>query len=376
MVKRGENIYKRKDGRWEGRYKKSRSKNGRIIYGYIYGKTYSEAREKLLEKKQQYSGNTNRVFEGTLAEWLDYWLYTAIKDQVKQSTWTSYESKIRNHIIPSLGKKKLHLLEKEHINMFVQQLSTENYSDNTTKNIITILKISINYAVDNGYLVTNPCRSISISFTSKSNAVHALTTNEQKKLEALAFEEKGSSAVIIGLATGMRVGEICGLRWADIDFEQEMINVNCTLQRIPNPDDLNRTKVLISTPKTKSSIRKIPLGKFLKMYLLKKYGESDSKYVVSTNGNHTEPRMVNYHLRKLVRQAGITPIHFHVLRHTFATRCVENGVDISSLSKLLGHRSTKLTLDTYADSLWEKRREAMAVIDQRQFDYSEVINRQ
>lgn len=367
MAKRGENIYKRKDGRWEGRYKKSRNENGRIVYGYIYGKKYSEVRKKLSEKLVYYPATDLKTFDGTVAEWLDYWLNTAIKSQVKQSTWTSYESKLRLHIIPFLGNKKLHLIEKKHITAFLQQLSTRNYSENTIQNIFTILSSSFNYAVETGNLAINPCRKLSISSRRRTREVHALSIEQQRRLESLAFEEAGCSAVIISLATGMRVGEISGLKWTDIDFDYGIINVTCTLQRIPDPNQLGQTKVLIDTPKTKSSLRKIPLAKYLKKYLLEKKRSSDSEYVVSSNGHFAEPRVINYRLRRLIMQSGLVPFHFHVLRHTFATRCIENNVDISSLSKLLGHTSVKLTLDTYADSLWEKRREAVQIIDRLQF---------
>nr|WP_269092743.1 tyrosine-type recombinase/integrase [Enterococcus sp. BWR-S5] len=301
---------------------------------------------------------------------MDYWLYTAIKEQVKQSTWTSYESKLRNHIVPFLGNKKLHLVEQKDVQAFLEQLSTKKYSENTIQNVFTILSSSFNYAVQTGQLAVNPCRKLTVSSRNKVREVHALSIEQQKKLEQLAFQETGCSAVIIGLATGMRVGEICGLRWSDIDFDYGIIHVTRTLQRIPDPDNLRQTKVLIDTPKTKSSIRKIPLAKRLKKYLLEKRKSSDSEYVVSINGHFAEPRVINYRLQRLIERTGLESFHFHMLRHTFATRCIENNVDISSLSKLLGHTSVKLTLDTYADSLWEKRKEAMQIIDRLQFKNS------
>ncbi|WP_321386779.1 site-specific integrase [uncultured Enterococcus sp.] len=367
MGKRGENIYRRKDGRWEGRYKKSRSKDGRIIYGYIYGKKYNEVRKKLLEIKVYYPEFTGELFDGTLSEWLEYWLYTAIQQNVKLSTWTSYESKIRNHINPFLGKEKLHLIEKRHINAFLQQLSTRKYSENTTKNIFTILSSSLNYAVENGYLAKNPCKGLSLSSKGKLKDIRALSVEQQKKLEELAFKDTSCSAVIIGLATGMRVGEISALRWSDIDFDYGIINVNRTLQRVPDPTNHGQTKVIVGSPKTQSSLRKIPLAKNLREYLLEKKRFSRSEYVVCSKQQFAEPRVINYRLKKLIKGSGIEPFHFHTLRHTFATRCIENNIDVSSLSKLLGHTSVKLTLDTYTDSLWKKRKEAMETIDSLQF---------
>ncbi|WP_086350723.1 tyrosine-type recombinase/integrase [Candidatus Enterococcus clewellii] len=367
MSKRGENIYRRKDGRWEGRYKKSRNREGHIIYGYIYGKKYNEVRKKLLERKVYYPEQTGDIFAGSLSEWLDHWLYVAIKNKVKLSTWTSYESKIRNHINPFLGKIKLQLIERRHISTFLQELSTRQYSENTIKNIFTILSSSLNYAVENGCLIKNPCKGLSLSSRGKRRDIRALSMEQQKKIEALAFKENDCSAVIISLATGMRIGEISALKWTDIDFEYEIINVNHTLQRIPDPNNRGQTKVIIGSPKTKSSLRKIPLAKNLKKYLLERKKFSDSDYVVCSNHRFAEPRVINYRLKKLIEKTGMESFHFHTLRHTFATRCIENNIDVSSLSRLLGHTSVKLTLDTYTDSLWKKRKEAMETIDSLQF---------
>lgn len=368
MGKRGENIYKRKDGRWEGRYRKSRNREGRILYGYIYGKKYNDVRKRLLEKKVHYLEYTGETFEGTLSEWLDHWLFVVIKNNVKLSTWTSYESKIRNHINPFLGREKLHLIEKKHLSAFLQQLSTCKYSENTIKNIFNILNSSLNYAVETGWLSRNPCKGLSFSPKEKRQDIRALSIEQQKKLEEFAFEESECSAIIIGLATGMRVGEISALKWTDIDFEYGVINVNRTLQRIPDPANQGQTKVIMGSPKTKSSFRKIPLATNLKNYLLEKKESSHSDYVVCSNQGFAEPRVINYRLKRVIKQTGLAPFHFHVLRHTFATRCIENNIDISSLSKLLGHTSVKLTLDTYTDSLWKKRKEAMEIIDSLQFE--------
>lgn len=323
-------------------------------------------REELSKKKLVYLDVDIDEFQGTFAEWTAYWMNEVLKRQVKPSTWTSYESKFRNHILPVLGKIKLQELEKKHIQGFIHQLKMENYADNSIKNILSILKSNINYAVSHDFLVKNPCKNISISSKGKK-AIRVLSIEEQKRLEAFALQEKGCSAVILGLATGMRIGEICGLQWSDIDFDNSVITVQRTLQRIPDPENLKKTKVICSTPKTTSSFRIIPLPKYLKRYLLSRVDMNTSAYVVSINGKFAEPRIINYRLKKLLEKAQLEPFSFHTLRHTFATRCVENGVDVTSLSKLLGHTSTKLTLDIYTDSLWEMRKEAMELISRNQF---------
>ncbi|MBL1229754.1 site-specific integrase [Enterococcus sp. BWB1-3] len=369
MSRKGENIYKRKDGRWEGRYKKSRNKENRLIYGYIYGKRYSEVKEKLIKYQSEFIDSNKTIYSGTTSEWFTYWLHKVVKNRVKPSTWSSYESKIRNHIIPFLGRKKLNQLERTDVMALIEFLLSQGYSINMVKTILTILKNSLNYAAVNGHLNKYPYKNIVLP-SIKRKGIRSLSVEEQKALEEAAFRNTYYSAVIISLATGMRIGEISGLRWEDIDFTREIISVNRTLQRIPDPDNQNTTMIIMGEPKTKSSLRKIPLAVNLKNYLVKLKKSSYSEYVVSCSEGFTEPRVINYHFKKLLKYTGIRNINFHCLRHTFATRCVENGADIASLSKILGHTSIKLTLDTYTDSFWEKRKEAMNLIDLEQFNRS------
>nr|OTP53695.1 hypothetical protein A5881_000592 [Enterococcus termitis] len=191
----------------------------------------------------------------------------------------------------------------------------------------------------------------------------ALTVNEQKQLEYFAFKEKGCSAIILALYSGLRIGEISGLKWSDIDFENGTIYVNRTIFRVNSHSEGRKTEVLVGIPKTDQSSRVVPLAGNLKNYLLAKKALSASSYVVSCKNKMTEPRVIRYRFKKVVEASGIRNIHFHSLRHTFATRCLEERVDISSLSKLLGHTSAKMTLDTYADSVLESRQKAIFKID-------------
>lgn len=164
----------------------------------------------------------------------------------------------------------------------------------------------------------------------------------------------------------MRIGEISGLKWTDINFEENLIQVKRTVSRILNEEGITyKTKVDMDKPKTWDSERIIPLAENLKKYLLERRRKQDSEYVVSCKGRFAEPRVINYRFQKIVSNLDIGNIHFHVLRHTFATRCLENGADIASLSRLMGHQSTRMTLDIYTDSLLEKRQEVIQTLDQR-----------
>lgn len=366
LSRKGENIYKRKDGRWEGRYMKARNEHGKIIYGYIYGKRYAHVKKKLAELKVQYSFSHNNLnlYQGTVQEWLNYWLDGLMRKKIKLSTYSSYRLRIDKYINPFLGRKQLIQVKSREIEEFVNYLTNLNLSSATVHSIVTVLKSAMNKAFLESYILSNPCNNLSLSTVAMSE-ISALSLKDQEKIEQIALNEKACSAVILALYTGLRIGEISGLKWSDIDFEKDIIHIKRTLYRISNTVNNRKTEIIMAEPKTKSSKRSIPLAKNLKNYLLDKRKIDTSEYVISCKGSYAEPRVISYRFKKSMKQAGIRSIHFHVLRHTFATRCVEQGIDIATLSKLLGHASIKLTLDTYTDSLWENRKAAVSVIDHK-----------
>ncbi|WP_430601990.1 hypothetical protein IGJ02_002172 [Enterococcus sp. DIV0724b] len=374
MSKRGENIYKRKDGRWEGRYRKGRNKEGRIIYGYVYGKQYNEAKEKLSKKNADYSiyGETVVQEEMMVDEWLNYWLNILMKNRIKPSTYSNYRGRIRRHLSPFFKNKQLSELETADIDRFIYSLYLSELSPNTIRSIISMLRSALKKAVNDNRISKNPCQGVLLPALTKPK-IKSLDRKQQKKLEQIALYKKECSAEIIALYTGMRIGEISGLKWEDIDFKHNKIFVKRTISRIPSVTEPHKTEIIIGKPKSINGERAIPISKNLKRYLLEKKQKSTSIFVISCKNSFTEPRIINYRFKKIVEESKIGPVHFHALRHTFATRCVESGIDIATLSKILGHASTKMTLDIYTDSLWETRRSAMMVID-RQLNYDEKIH--
>lgn len=367
VARRGENIYKRKDGRWEGRYVKSRDAKGKIVFGYVYAKKYTDLRKKLSLKKAEYSNGVEdqELYKGTVDEWMTYWLNYLMAKKIKDSTYSNYNGRLKQHINPYFRDIQLVDLTTAHVEAFIHHLLSLGLSAKTTHCVVNILKSAIRKAVTEGLLTKDPCAGVILPRLKKSS-VSALTKIEQDRLEYVAWRELECSPVVLSLYTGMRIGEISALRWQDIDFAANIISVEHTLQRIMVSDgNERRTKVIISQPKTSASQRSIPLAKNLKSYLLEKKKTSTSEFVISRGEGYAEPRLINYRFKKLLKAANIAEVNFHVLRHTFATRCVEEGVDIATLSKLLGHTSIKLTLDTYTDSMWENRKRAVSLLDRK-----------
>lgn len=176
-----------------------------------------------------------------------------------------------------------------------------------------------------------------------------LSNKERKKLENYLLDniKLSNICILLSLYTGLRVGEICGLQWKDIDFRQGSLIVTKTVERISLGN--GKTKVVVSEPKTESSLRKVYMPPFI-IELLKAYKDEDEKYILSGKSKPTEPRTLQYRFEKILQSADIRDMSFHALRHTYATLCIEKGMDIKTLSELLGHSDVKITLNTYVHS--------------------------
>ncbi|MBX8935325.1 site-specific integrase [Enterococcus gilvus] len=360
-MRRGENIYKRKDGRWEGRYKKGYKANGKIKYGYIYGKTFQEVRIQLYALKAQYY--TQQEIHGSacipLEEWGRTWL-VGIQDEVKPSTYGTYRYKLNRYVFPYIGHVLLNELTHETGKLLVSKWQEKGLQTSTMRVIIRIANKCLNYAKKEKKINENPFLKLKLP-KEKNKPIRALTRKEQTKLEKVALKEKKHRGLptYLALNTGLRIGEISALKWSDIDFDQNLIHVTQTCQRIALSRKGQKTQLMIGPTKTESSVRSIPMAKVLRRELLKHRGQSKGIFVFSTKNHPMEPRLLTYHFHRIRKKCGLEEIHFHQLRHSFATRCLEVQSDILSVSAMLGHASSKLTLDTYADSMMEQRFEVI-----------------
>lgn len=359
-MRRGENIYKRKDGRWEGRYHKGRKSNGQIKYGYVYGQTLQEVKQKLYPLKAQYYTITKTQGEAamTFFEWANYWL-PLVEREVKPSTHASYKHKLTHYILPIIKEVPLNELSSQKCQELVYTLE-QKLSSSSIKVVCHVLNRCLKTACQEGLLAVNPLQKVYIP-KGKKNKVHALTKLEQTKLEQAAARV-GSQGLptILALYTGLRIGELSALQWKDIDLDAQLIHVSHTLQRVPTADDTKETRLMLGSAKTEQSIRSIPIGQKINQLLIKHKQQSRSNsYVFSVNNGPCEPRLMTYYFHKIREMAQLSTIHFHQLRHSFATRCLELKADIPSVSALLGHASAKTTLDCYADTLFEQRKKVV-----------------
>lgn len=364
MSRKGENIYKRKDGRWEGRFIKEYI-GSKAKYGYIYGKTYKEAKQKLLEarciqpiKKNNYVVN-NILFNECSYQWL-----SEKKTVIKQSSFIKYKNLLELYINPVVGEKSVNELGYDSISELMTQLlcnegkTGNGLSTKTVSDSITIVKSILKYASRNKYEIDASAFDVTVKI--KSKPLRVLSKNEQAKLVSYIQSDTSNPynlGVLISLFTGMRIGEICALKWRDISIEEHLINVNKTLQRIQKPSEKSKTAIIISEPKSECSIRQIPIPDAL--FEMLNINGNNSFYVLSNSASYIEPRTLQNHFKAIISQCKISDANFHALRHTFATRCIELGFDIKSLSEILGHANVNITLNRYVHPSINLKKENM-----------------
>ena len=358
MARRGQNIYKRKDGRYEGRYVRDRTVSGKAIYGYVYARTYRDIKDKLEAAKAQMKTNSHETDE-TVGDIVNDYLESC-KNNIKESTHLLYTGYYERYIENKLGKIKCNQLTQENLQEFIDCLSTK-LSPKTVELIFSFLKCSLICTLKNSSFTSNSVFDVKMPKKNR-NDIYPLTMQEQKKLEQAIYSSKNENSIgiLLCLYTGIRIGELCGLKWEDVDLDSKTINIRRTVQRIKTSSEDRKTKLILTTPKSSSSKRKIPIQGFL-ADILKEHQQkhSENEFVFENKSGMREPRYFQYLFKSLLKESDIRNVNFHITRHTFATRALESGFDIKTLSEVLGHSSPAITLNKYSHCIDEHKRRKM-----------------
>lgn len=357
MPRKGENIYKRKDGRWEGRYKVGFNDLGTAKYRSVYGKTYQEVKLKLAKFKaiptpQNSSGKL------TVKELFEEWL-SAVKLKVKESTYANYRMKVDKHILPEFGGLRYEQLTVQMLHSFIDNKLKIGLSAKYVYDIVIVFKSMAKY-ISRVHGFGNPLADVILPKATKKE-MNLFSDIQQKKLCSylLINTDNTSICVLLSLYKGLRIGEICGLKWEDIDFEKSILTVRRTVQRIRT--GVHGTKLIVDTPKSRSSQRAIPIPAFI-MNMLRKFRSSESFYILSGNAKAAEPRTMQRKFKSILKKAELPSINYHSLRHMFATNCIKIGFDVKTLSEILGHASVETTLNRYVHSSMERKTQCMNLL--------------
>ena len=363
MAKLGRGIYyRKKEKRYVGKCPAGRNSNDKIIYAYVYSKSYKEVLKKLEAKRNEVTALKNiKIYgDGSLEQWVLHFIKSYVSGNVKHSTVASYNVKIENHIIPALGKIKLAYLTFEQIQNFIFILAKKGISPVTIKSIYGILRMAIKKAADEKLLPENPCCNIVLP------EITAKQTDPFTKKQQALLEKSEEISVILSLYTGIRLGEICALKIEDVNLQNGTLRIESTMQRIKLSDNCHKkTKVIITTPKSKKSARVIPMPPCI-ITLLKKHIKAQKGFLLTNSEKFIEPRTLQNHFKKLLKKCEIESAkntNFHTLRHTFATRCLESGMDIKTLSEILGHSNASVTLNIYCHSCNDHKKECMSKLE-------------
>lgn len=385
MPRKGENIYKRKDGRWEARYIAFYDDKGRAHYKSLYAKSYADAKRKKQKAVCHDSIQENKLSVKTCSSFGEacmYWL-EHVKHQIRESSYVKYRGMLDAYVIPVLGSVHLQQIHSGLMEQYFLGLSEHGKTDGTrlsaksVSDIKSVVKMVLLFSMREGWI--NECRIDHIVIKQEKHPIRVLEKEEQILLEKYLMTEFSNlhMGIYLSLYTGIRLGELCALRWVKVDLEARIIIIDKTMMRIKDYANTSekRTKVIETLPKSSCAVREIPIPEFL-IHLLreKSIGMTGQEYLLTGKADKfMEPRLVEYHFHKIIEYVGIKKANFHCLRHTFATRCIEVGFDVKTLSVILGHAAIHITMNRYVHPTMDMKRSNMeklgACLEQMQYSF-------
>ena len=352
---------------------------GKLIRKQFTGKTQQDVKYKLQEYKKQMLMGVLNEDKLTVSDWFYSWLFDYRKQDLKPKSFQRYHGIYKNYIENTdFGNIKLNDLRTTHLQRHYKKLLDNGVTPTTIRQINTNLKTCLNEAERQGYIQKNWCKLVTLPKKEDNKEVKVLTKQEQEKfLEAIKGHEL-ELLYIVALGTGLRIGEILGLKWSDIDFKNNELHVNRSLQKaaIYEDDKIVRYEVQETTPKTKNSLRTIPVPQNIikKLIAHKKeqneiilllQEEYDNKNYVFCNklGKPIEDKRPGRNLKTILTSISIEPIKFHALRHTYATRLFEAGIPPKTVQHLMGHSDIETTMNIYTHVMKEQKLEAIEKIN-------------
>ena len=364
-------VRKRDDGRWEGRIVVGHKNNGEPIYKYVLAKTQAELIQKLHDKIEMYrDADLSEDCNMTLGDWLDKWIEEYVILTLRPNTVYGYERIVKNQIKPHLGERPLSSLTTNEIQKFYNTIKKQGrvrsdrthgteLADSMVRKVHALLHEALDMAVQQRLLVSNPTNGTTIP---KNHYKEKQILNDEQLnrfMEVIKSDEKWCDFFYTELTTGLRKGELCGLKWEDFDESNSRLKIKRSVGRL-------KDGILpIGDTKTETGMREIILPPST-AELLKNRKEKAISDWIFPNFYHPEnpinPQSAYTHLKVLLKQAELPLIRFHDLRHTFATHAIAGGVDAKTLSGILGHTNASFTLDTYTHVTTDMQKSAAKIV--------------
>ncbi len=372
-------LGKYKDG-WRSRIMIGYNEDGKPIRKEFYGKTQKEVKEKLEQFKKQYLMDHIQVNDKTtVEEWFYTYIFEYKQNKIKPSSFERYEGIYRNYILgSSLGKTKLCKLNVTTIQKYYNYLLNNNTPGATIKSINQHLKPCLGEAEKQDYINKNYAKLVELPKIKKEDTLEILTINQQKQFLQAIKGHKLEVLFLIALGTGLRLGEILGLKWEDIDFNNSTLSVKRSLKRVSfiNKDLTKEYKVIEQEPKTSNSYRTVPIPKDILIKLkehkktqnkeILKYGNlyNNNSYIFCNKlGYPLDSKQPTRNLQSILKKLDIEPIKFHGLRKTYATRLFEANVQPKTVQSLMGHSDISITMNIYTQVMEEVKNEAVDKIN-------------
>ena len=371
--KRGDGgISLRKDGRWEGRVVIGYDDKGLPVTKNVLAKTKGECAEKLKKLRESCSSQPSGKLHPDilLSDWLDFWYQNYSKPKLRLTTQASYENDVYKHIIPALGMVPLNELTANDLQRFYDRLKKggrliraelygKGVSDRSVRSCHAVIRMALDRAVKERLIRINPAVDCKIP-PKNTKEITVLTREEMQRFLIQAKEEGYFELFLLELATGLRRGEALALQWDDLDFAAGAIHIQRQVYRADG-------KLVVSEPKTKAALRTIVLPPSLVAVLREYRQQVDSKWMFPSpvkEDSPLDPATCRKRLQAILKHAGCKKVSFHALRHTFVSTALESGMDVKTLSTIIGHVSAETTLNIYSHITDEMRQAAAAKIDQ------------